>query len=199
MRLSPAPDENEPSEAGGPDRSRLMHPRLKRVATAGAGLLVTAVASVLLLVPAVFYVLPIPPEADAATLCLPGIGPLQRFREDLRAEQEEQTYIHESVHAAQCRTLGATAYARRAATRGGRLTLETEALCAEVAFLTKRGGDRERLLAWTVETLETEYFEGASLRRRDIVAAVDKACTEASWGQAPHRLPDAALTPSSQP
>lgn len=189
-----APDGNQASEAGGPDRSWLGRPALRRMVTAGAGLLVTAVASVLLLVPAVFYLLPIPPEADAATLCLPGIGPLQRFRDDLRAEQEEQTYIHEGVHAEQCRTLGATSYARRAATAAGRLTLETEALCAEVAFLTRRGGDRERLLAWTVETLETEYFEGASLRRRDIVAEVDRACGDGLWAQAPHSLPDPALT-----
>lgn len=191
MRLIPASD--EASEEGGPPRS-CVGPTLRRMATAGAGLLATAVGSVLLLVPAVFYLLPIPAEADAATLCLPGIGPLQRFRDDLRAEQEEQTYIHEGVHAAQCRTLGATSYAKRAATPAGRLTLETEALCAEVAFLVKRGGDRERLLAWTVETLETEYFEGASLRRRDIVAAVDKACAEALWDHASLPRADAALT-----
>jgi len=194
VRLTPTHDGNEATDAGPPHRSWLARPALKRIVTAGVGLFMTAVASVLLLVPAVFYLLPIPQEADAATLCLPGIGPLQRFREDLRAEQEEQTYIHESVHAAQCRSLGATSYARRAATPAGRLILETEALCAEVAFLTKRGGDRERLLAWTVETLETEYFDGASLRRRDIVAAVEKACDVAMWNQASHTLPGSALT-----
>lgn len=194
MRLTPAPSGNEV----GQERTWFVRPTLRRVLTTGAGLLLTGAASVLLLVPAVFYLLPIPSEADAATLCLPGIGPLQRFREDLRPELEEQTYIHEGVHAVQCRTLGATAYARRAATPEGRLTLEAEALCAEVAVLWKRGGDRQRLLDWVVETLQTEYFEGGSVAGRDIAAAVDRVCGEAVQGrQAPSGDPSSTLSGAS--
>lgn len=157
-------------------RPRLATPTVSGMATAAAGLILLAVASVLILIPTVFFVLPISPEVDAVTLCLPGIGPLQRFRDDLQGEQEEVVYIHESVHAKQCRNFGATWYAVRTATRFGRLAMEAEALCAEAAILSLRGADRQRLLDRTVETLMDGYFDDGEVSRRDASAAVDGAC-----------------------
>ncbi len=180
MRLNPAPNGNEAKKVGvaRPDWIRLVRPTVSGMVTAGVSLMLLAVASVLLLIPTVFYVTPISPGADAATLCLPGIGPLQRFRDDLRGDEEERTHIHERAHADQCRSFGATRYAQLAATPEGRLTLEAQALCAEVAVLSRRGADLKRLLDWTVETLVTEYFEGGLVPRRDIVVAVGGACGE---------------------
>lgn len=140
------------------------------------------VVSIVLLIPTVFFLLPISPEADAVTLCLPGIGPLQRFRDDLEGTQEEVVHIHERVHAEQCRKFGATWYAGRAVTRSGRLNMEAQALCAEVAVLSLRGEDRHRLLDRTVETLAVGYFEDSAVPRREISAAVDRACGAYSVG-----------------
>jgi hypothetical protein len=178
MRRFPAPNGKDTKKVGvaGPDRIRFARPTVSGMVTAGASLLALAVASVFILIPTVFYTIPISPEASAVTLCLPGIGPLQRFSEDLRGEQEERTYIHEGVHADQCRRFGATWYTRQAATPQGRLPLEAQALCAEVAVLSRRGADRQRLLDWAVETLVTEYFEDGSVPRLDITAAVEGAC-----------------------
>ena len=182
MCMIPAPNGTETKKVGetGPDRARLERPTVSGMVTAGVSLMLLAAVSVLLLVPTVFYLGPIPPEAAAVTLCLPGIGPLQRFRDDLPREQEERMYIHEGVHADQCQRFGATWYARRAATPEGRLTLETQALCAEVAVLSRRGSDPQGLLDRTVEILATEYFEDGSVPRRDIAAAVQGACREVS-------------------
>ncbi len=178
MPLIPAPNGNEADMVGGPapDRTRLSRPTVSGMVTAGASLMLLAAASVLLLVPTVFYVIPISSETAAITLCLPGIGPLQRFRDDLPREQEESMYIHERVHADQCQRFGATWYAQQAATPEGRLTMEVQAFCAEVAVLSRRGADRQGLLDWTVETLATEYFEDGSVPRRDIAVAVEGAC-----------------------
>ena len=85
-------------------------------------------------------------------------------------------YIHEGVHAAQCRMFGATWYARQATTPGGRLSLEARALCAEADVLALRGGDRERLRDWIIVTLESDYFDDPQIPRSEIVAAVDGAC-----------------------
>ena len=178
MPLIPAPNGNTADTVGeeGPERTRLARPTVSGMVTAGVSLMLLAAVSVLLLVPTVFYLVPIPPEAAAVTLCLPGIGPLQRFREDLPREQEERMYIHEGVHADQCQRFGATWYARRASTPQGRLTLEAQALCAEVEVLSRRGSDRQGLRDRTVEILATEYFEDGSVPRRDIALAVDGAC-----------------------
>jgi hypothetical protein len=146
--------------------------------TAGATVVLLLVTSVILVIPAVFSVMPISPEAQAVTLCLPGIGPLQRFRDDLRGEQEELVYVHEGVHAEQCRRFGAAWYARRVATPRGRLTMEALALCAEAKVLWLRGVDRSRAVDRTVETLATEYFRDSGITRQEIAAAVDEACGE---------------------
>jgi hypothetical protein len=178
MRLIPAPDGTEARKApkDGPGRTRFEKPTVSGVVTAGVAILLTAAISVFFLVPSVFYIVPLPAEADAATLCLPGVGPLQRFRDDLRADDEERAHIHEDVHADQCREFGAAWYALRMTTAQGRLTLEAPALCAEVALLTRRRAEPQRLLDWTVETLATEYFEDGSVALQDIVVAVKGAC-----------------------
>ena len=144
----------------------------------GAAATVSALAamSLVLLIPVVFLLVPVSPQADAVTLCVPGIGPLQQFREDLEGELEEVVFIHEGVHAEQCRWLGAAQYAGLYATPAGRLELEAEAFCAEVEVLSGRGAERERLLDRTVETLATSYFEDGQVPRTEIWAAVDLAC-----------------------
>jgi hypothetical protein len=144
--------------------------------TAGATVILLAVASLVLLIPSVFYLMPIPRGAEALTLCLPGVGPLQRFQESLHPTQEELTFIHEAAHAEQCRSLGAAEYARLAVTAQGRLRLESQALCAETAILVRRGADGKRLRAWTIETLRSEYFDDGSVTGYDISRAVDQSC-----------------------
>jgi len=171
MRLIPAPNGNEAKKVG-PDRVRL----IAAILTAVASLILMVVVSVLIVVPAALYVLPFSPQGGSATLCLPGIGPLQRFGSGARAGQDAQAGIHEGVHARQCRRFGASSYAQQVATPQGRLALEAEALCEEAAVLSRRGADRERLLDLTVETLATEYFRDGSVARREIALAVDTAC-----------------------
>ena len=153
--------------------ARPASPTVSGLLEAAATLWGLGVLSVLVVIPSVFLLLPLSPEADAVTLCLPGIGPLQQFRQDLEGEQEEVVYIHESVHAEQCRWLGATQYAKRNGTLSGRLTLEAEAFCAEVEVLSGRGAARDRLVDRTVETLVTSYFEGDPMPRSEIQAAVE--------------------------
>jgi hypothetical protein len=150
-------------------------PTLRGLAAAGASLLPIGAVSVLLLIPAVFFVIPLSPDVDALTLCLPGVGPVHRFGENLE-EREEVVFLHERVHAEQCRQFGAAWYAKQAATRRGRLALEAEALCAEVKVLSLRGEDRERLIDRTVDALESEYFPDGDVTRGDVSAAVDWAC-----------------------
>ncbi len=151
-------------------------PTVSGLMTAAATVAAIAAMSLLVLIPAVFFMLPFSPRADAVTLCLPGIGPLQQFREGLEGEQEEVVYIHESAHAEQCRWLGASRYAKLYGTPLGRLELEAEAYCAEVEVLSLRGAVRERLLDRTVETLMTSYFADGQMSRSDVWAAVDLAC-----------------------
>ena len=143
---------------------------------AAATVSLLGVLSLFVLIPTVFFVLPISARADAVTLCLPGIGPLQQFSEDIEGEYEEVVYIHERVHAEQCRTLGAARYASTYGTLEGRLALEAEALCEEVEVLSLRGADRERLVYWTVETLLTHYFDEGQIPRSEVWAAVDRVC-----------------------
>jgi hypothetical protein len=107
---------------------------------------------------------------------MPGIGPLQQFREDLEGEHEEVVYIHESVHAEQCRRLGAARFASRYSTPPGRLELEVEAFCAEVEVLSLRGAAQERLLDQTVETMVTSYFYDDQMPRSAVRAAVNLTC-----------------------
>lgn len=179
MSPFPMPEENTAPVAWGGGRDRIERPTVSGMVTAGASVLVLAAVSLFLLFPAVFYVTPLSAEADGVTLCLPGVGPVQRFREDLRGEQEERTFIHEAAHAEQCRAFGAAWYARQLSTPHGRLAMEAEALCAEVAVLSKRGGDSDGLAEWAVETLATEYFDGEALSRWEIEAAVAGACSKA--------------------
>ncbi len=168
----------------GPKRARVRaDPAPRRASPTVSGLLSAAVTlwavgviGLVVVIPSVFLLLPFSAQADAVTLCLPGIGPLQQFSEDLEGEQEEVVYIHESVHAEQCRWLGATQYAKRYSTLSGRLALEAEAFCAEVEVFSGRGAARNRLIERTVETLVTSYFESDRMPRSEVRAAVETAC-----------------------
>ncbi len=156
--------------------ARPANPTVSGMMGAAATVSALSAMSLLLLIPAVFFLVPFSPRADAVTLCVPGIGPLQQFREDLEGEQEEVVYIHEGVHAEQCRWLGAAQYASLYSTPAGRLELEAEAFCAEVEVLSGRGAERDRLLDRTVETLVTSYFDDGQVPRSEVWAAVDLAC-----------------------
>lgn len=142
----------------------------------GVAAVLVAAMSCLFIVPVVFSFVPISAGQDALTLCLPGIGPLQRFAEDLRGEHEELVYIHEDAHAKQCRRMGASGFARSVTSTRGRLAMEAQALCAEAAMLSVRGVGRERLFEHTVEVLATEYFADGEIGRHEIAAAVGGAC-----------------------
>lgn len=178
MRPIPPPKRNEEHGRGGPEPGmiRSVGPTMTGMARAAATLVLLTAGSLLLLIPAVFFVIPMPAEADALTLCLPGVGPLQRFRDGLDGERLELVFIHERVHAEQCRTFGPTWYARRMISPSGRLALEAQALCAEVALLSGRGADRVRLTDRTVEMLVSGYVERGSVPRGQISASVDRAC-----------------------
>ena len=156
--------------------ARRASPTVSGLLSAAATLWALGAISLMVVIPSVFLLLPFSAQADAVTLCLPGIGPLQQFSEDLEGEREEVVYIHERVHAEQCRWLGATRYAKRYGTLSGRLTLEAEAFCAEVTVLSRRGAERDRLMDRTVETLMTSYFEGDHMPRSEVLAAVKTAC-----------------------
>jgi len=164
----------------GPRALPSARPTVSGMITAGVSVLLLAATSLLLLVPAVFSFVPLPAETAALTLCIPGIGPLHRFSGALTPEEEELTYIHEGVHAAKCRKFGSLWYARQTVTARGRLTLEAHALCAEAAVLSIRGGDRDRLLAWTEETLSTGYLTGTGVSRAEVSAMVRGACATLS-------------------
>lgn len=149
---------------------------MRGMASAVATFALLAVGILVLLIPAVFFLVPIPSDVDAMTLCVPGMGPLQRFSDGLEGEHEEMVHVHENVHAEQCRTFGPLWYARHAVTPSGRLALEAPALCAEVVALSARGADRTRLKDRTVEALSSGYIERGRVPRWQIAAAVDRAC-----------------------
>jgi hypothetical protein len=190
MRLKPASNGNEGRRADTAHLSRvgLVRPTVSGVATAGATVLVLGFATLLLVVPSVFYLTPMPEDADGVTLCLPGVGPVLRVREGLPPDQEELAFIHEGVHAEQCRTYGALWYARQASSPRGRLTLEAPALCAEVAVLAGRGGDEERLIDSAVAALVTDYLEDDPVPGWEVIAAMQRTCGAAlATGDGPDR------------
>ncbi len=122
-----------------------------------ARLAIMATVTAGIVVPVAFFLLPLPARADGVTLCLPGIGPLQQFADGLDGDREEVVHLHERVHAAQCRRLGAAVYASTYWRAPGRIELEAEALCAEFDLLAAQGSDPDRLLEQTVEALYGGY------------------------------------------
>lgn len=137
------------------------------------------VASVLLsipIVPLAFFLIPVPADADGVTICLPALGPLRQYSDDLSPEERAAVRVHEAVHADQCRELGALEYARTYLDAEGRLGLEAEAFCAEVAVLGLRGDDPVRIVDRTVETLFTEYRHDPAVERGDVARIVEARC-----------------------
>lgn len=151
-------------------------PTVSGVASAGATVLLLSVATLFLVIPSVFYLGPIPGDADGVTLCVPAWGPLLRVRDGLSPDQEELAFIHEGAHARQCRQLGAFWYARQVSNLQGRLALEARALCAEAQVLAIRGADPERLVRRAVEALAMDYLGEGRVPRADIVSEVRLAC-----------------------
>jgi hypothetical protein len=178
MAPIPPPHGNPaPSSAGaGAERADRARRTLGGIAQAGLLAALLLAVSILVVVPAVFSLIPIPPEADGLTLCIPGVGPLQRFDESLHEDEEELVFIHERVHAEQCREWGALRFVRRLVDPESRLAMEAQAFCAETAVLALRGADREPLLHRTVDALATGYFPDGEVSRAEIVAAVGAAC-----------------------
>ena len=168
---------NSPDETPArPTRPRPASPTVSGLMSAATTLSAGGATVLFVLIPALFLLLPFSSRADAVTLCLPGIGPLQQFNEDLEGQQEEVVYLHESVHAEQCRRLGATRYASSYGTPEGRLELEVEAFCEEVEVLSMRGAERGRLVDRAVETLVTSYFDDGRVPRSEVRTSVDLAC-----------------------
>jgi hypothetical protein len=127
-------------------------------------------------VPVAFTLLPVPAGADAVTLCFPGVGPLQQFSGDLTGELEEIVFVHEQVHADQCRAMGATAWAARYRTVRGRIELEAEAFCAEIDLLTGRGFEREALMEPRVQMLRNGYGNHDALSEDEVRAIMQATC-----------------------
>lgn len=135
-----------------------------------------SLAASLVGIPLAFFLGPVPAGADAITLCLPGIGPVQQFAEGLSGELEEIVTIHELMHVQQCRSMGATAWYLTYGTREGRMRLEAEAYCAEIAFLARRGADPEAVLAPRVEILHAGYGNDGTLSKDEVRALMRASC-----------------------
>lgn len=180
MRMIPSPHGKDRTRSGEGwlERANAAPPTVTGVATAGATLVLLGLTSLFLVVPSVFYLAPLPDNADGVTICVPGLGPLQRVREGLSGDQEELAFIHEGVHAEQCKTHGALWYARQTITARGRLMLEAQALCAEAALRSRRGADGQRLMDGTVAGLVSDYLEEGEVPGWEIAAAVNGACRD---------------------
>lgn len=68
---------------------------------------------------------------DGVTLCFPLIGPVQKFDRTLPDSLLLLARVHESVHAVQCRRMGAVANFLVRVGRKGRLRMEAQAYCAQ--------------------------------------------------------------------
>lgn len=135
-----------------------------------------SLAASLIGIPLAFLLAPVPAGADAITLCLPGIGPVQQFAEGLTGELEEIVTIHEMMHVQQCRSMGAAAWYLTYGSREGRMRLEAEAYCAEIEFLARRGADPEALLAPRVEILHAGYGNDGILSRDHVQDLMRASC-----------------------
>ena len=155
--------------------------RVRPLVTA-ARLAVVAMVTAGIVVPVAFFLLPVPARADGVTLCLPGIGPLQQFAEGLEGDQEEVVHLHERVHAAQCRRLGAAVYASTYWRAPGRIALEAEALCAEFGLRAAQGSDPDQLLDQTVEALYNGYRNRQTVPRAEVRRIVEGVCGLAAPG-----------------
>lgn len=151
---------------------------LRRAGTLGAA----SVLAAFVVVPAIFFLRPVPAGADAVTLCMPGLGPLQQFARDLDGDLEEVVLVHEETHARQCRALGAAEWMVRYGTLRGRMELEAEAFCAEVELLAARGADRERLIEPRVEVLYEGYRNDGTLSMAQVREIVRAACVPGGVG-----------------
>jgi hypothetical protein len=128
------------------------------------------------IVPAAFLLMPMPRGADGITLCLPLIGPLQQFAEDMDPELDEIVHIHERVHANQCHRLGALDYARTYIQDEGMIALEAEAFCAEARTLEIRGRNTGPWVSRIIETLYHEYPHDEALTYADVTRIVGAWC-----------------------
>lgn len=128
------------------------------------------------LIPALFFLMPMPRGADGITLCFPVLGPLQQYSSDLDPGLEEIVHLHERVHADQCRRLGAWDYARTYLRDEGMLDLEAEAFCAEAHMLASRGLDTDPWVRRVVETLYVDYPHGPDVTYADVDRIVSNWC-----------------------
>jgi hypothetical protein len=128
------------------------------------------------LIPALFFLMPMPRGADGITLCFPVLGPLQQYSPDLEPGLEEIVHLHERVHADQCRRLGAVEYARTYLRDEGMLDLEAEAFCAEAHMLASRGLDTNPWVRRVVETLYVDYPHGSDVTYADVQRIVASWC-----------------------
>jgi hypothetical protein len=142
---------------------------------AGRVVLLSVLVSVPL-IPALFFLMPMPRGADGITLCFPVLGPLQQYSSDLDPGLEEIVHLHERVHADQCRRLGAWDYARTYLRDEGMLDLEAEAFCAEAHMLASRGLDTDPWVRRVVETLYVDYPHGPDVTYADVDRIVSNWC-----------------------
>jgi hypothetical protein len=136
------------------------------------------VVTAILAVPAGFLLLPLPPSADGLTLCLPGLGPVQRVADDVVGEHEDVVFTHEGIHAEQCQRLGPVRYAATVLDPRGNLRLEAEAFCAEIRLLTRRGAAPEPLLEETVRALTYGYGNRGRVPAIEVRRIVLETCTD---------------------
>ena len=119
-------------------------------------ILISAVALVALVLAGLF-VLPFPKNADAITLCVPVLGPVQRFNERASPEERRITRIHEAVHARQCLDEGAAKYLLASLNDAARITHEAQAYCAEVLDVRRRGAESGPAVRFAIAALSLGY------------------------------------------
>ena len=153
-------------------------------------------------------VLPVPPGADAMTLCYPVIGPVTRFDRTLADTVRRRVDAHEAAHRADCRRLGAIRHYAALVGVRGRMAAEARAGCAEARGQITAGANPYLELERLVDELRytSRAFEalGDSVIRGTVAGTcpdVAKSGQEPPWQRkqpARRELSRDLLTPNPQ-
>ena len=132
-----------------------------------------------------FWMQPYSAGQEGATVCLPIIGPAQRFNPDIPDSTLRGVLVHENVHAVQCRRNGFFGQLFRTQRTLGRLGIEAEAQCAEARWHRARGEDPRRLFLFAADAL-TYDTRGLDQLPFDVVRdSLAAHCPELAWAAAP--------------
>lgn len=125
----------------------------------------------------------------ALTLCLPGVGPVTVYTTGSRNTELNRLNIeaHEQVHRAECREVGALAYAKTALAQPDLLAVEMKGVCAEVRATQEFMGSLYRPEHKTGLVEETIDTKRGDTRRDEAVRVARDICPELEpvplWGR----------------